>query len=92
MKSKVRASHPDVKRSGCEADHTPPSSAEVNVQSYTSTPQYAFMTWYLVCHTDEFTFTLVFITDNNCVRLGHIEAKIEQPMILNVDKIPNRKK
>jgi hypothetical protein len=34
-----------LKRSGREADHLPPSSAEVkNVWSYTSTPQYAFMT------------------------------------------------
>jgi len=30
-----------------EADHSPPSSAEVNnAWSYTSTPQYAFMAWY----------------------------------------------
>jgi hypothetical protein len=51
-----------VKRPGCEADHSPPSSAEVkNAWSYTSTPQYAFMTWCLVKHRDNFTllyFTL----------------------------------
>jgi hypothetical protein len=36
------------KRLGCEADHSPPSSAEVkNAWSYTST-QYAFMVWCLV--------------------------------------------
>jgi hypothetical protein len=35
-----------VKRQGREADHSPPSSAEVkNAWSYTSTPQYAFITW-----------------------------------------------
>jgi hypothetical protein len=35
-----------VKRPGHEADHSPPSSAEVkNVWSYTSTSQYAFMVW-----------------------------------------------
>jgi hypothetical protein len=35
-----------VKRPGREADHSPPSSAEVkNAWSYTSTPQYAFMAW-----------------------------------------------
>jgi hypothetical protein len=35
-----------VKRPGREADHSPPSSAEVkNVWSYTNTPQYAFMAW-----------------------------------------------
>jgi len=29
-----------------EADHSPPSSAEVeNAWSYTSTPQYVFMVW-----------------------------------------------
>jgi hypothetical protein len=34
---------------GHEADHSPPSSAEVkNVWSYTSLPQYAFMVWYSV--------------------------------------------
>jgi hypothetical protein len=35
-----------VKRPGREADHSPPSSAEVkNTWSYTSVPQYAFMAW-----------------------------------------------
>jgi hypothetical protein len=35
-----------VKRPGREADHSPPSSAEVkNAWHYTSTPQYAFMVW-----------------------------------------------
>jgi hypothetical protein len=34
-----------------EADHSPPSSAEVkNVWSYTSTPHYVFMAWCLVKH------------------------------------------
>jgi len=34
----------EVKRTGREDDHLPPSSAEVNnAWSYTSTPQYAFM-------------------------------------------------
>jgi hypothetical protein len=34
----------EVKRSGREADHSPPSSDEVeNSRSYISTPQYAFM-------------------------------------------------
>jgi hypothetical protein len=38
-----------VKRLGREADHSPPSSAEVkNAWSYTSTPQYVFMAWCLV--------------------------------------------
>jgi hypothetical protein len=35
-----------VKRPGREADHSPPSSAEVkNVWGYTSTPKYAFIAW-----------------------------------------------
>jgi hypothetical protein len=45
-----------VKRPGCEAEHSPPSSAEVNAWSYTSTPQYVFMAWCLVKHRDNFTF------------------------------------
>jgi hypothetical protein len=45
-----------VKRPGHEADHSPPSSADVkNAWSYTSTPQYVFMSWYLVKHKDNFT-------------------------------------
>jgi hypothetical protein len=42
---------PEVKRPGHEADHLPPSSAEVkNVCSYTSTPPYIFMLWCLIKH------------------------------------------
>jgi hypothetical protein len=38
-----------MKLPGSEADHSPPSSAEVkNAWSYTSTHQYAFMAWGLV--------------------------------------------
>jgi len=39
-----------VKRPGREADHSPPSSVEVNAWSYTATPKYAFMAWCLVKH------------------------------------------
>jgi len=50
-----------VKQLGHEADHSPPSRAEVkNAWSYTSTRPYAFMAWYLVKHRDSFTFTSVF--------------------------------
>jgi hypothetical protein len=46
-----------VKWPGREADHSPPSSAEVkNEWSYASTPQYIFMEWCLVKHRDNFTF------------------------------------
>jgi hypothetical protein len=42
---------PGVKRSGCEADHSTPSSAEVtNAWSYTSTPQYTFTVRCLIKH------------------------------------------
>jgi hypothetical protein len=45
-----------VKRPGREADHSPPSSAEVkNAWSYTFSPQYTFMAWCLVKHRDYFT-------------------------------------
>jgi len=48
-----------VKRPGREADHSPPSSAEVkNAWSYTSTPQYVFMAWYLVKQRDNCSFIL----------------------------------
>jgi len=49
-----------------EADHSPPSSAQVkNVWSYTSTPQYAFMEWCLVKHRGNFTFTLRLLLQYN---------------------------
>jgi hypothetical protein len=38
-----------IKRSGRDTDHSPPSSAEVNSWSYTSTLPYV-MAWYLVKH------------------------------------------
>jgi hypothetical protein len=47
-----------VKWPGSEADHSPPSSAEVkNAWSYSSTPYYVFMEWCLVKHRHNFTFT-----------------------------------
>jgi hypothetical protein len=40
---------PGIKRPGREADHSPPSSADVkNAWNYTSTPPYAFMVWCLI--------------------------------------------
>jgi hypothetical protein len=52
-----------VKRPGGEANHSPPSSAEVkNAWSYTSTPQYVFMAWCLVKHRDNFTFYILHFT------------------------------
>jgi hypothetical protein len=54
-----------VKQPGREADHSPPSSAEVkNAGSYTSTPQYVFMEWCLVKRRDNFTFyTFMYICE-----------------------------
>jgi hypothetical protein len=47
-----------VKRPGREADHSPPSSAEVEecVELYLHS-QYVFMAWCLVKYRDNFTFT-----------------------------------
>jgi hypothetical protein len=54
----TRGSFPGVKRPGREADHSHPSSAEVkNAWSYTSIPQYVFMAWCSVKHSENFTFT-----------------------------------
>jgi hypothetical protein len=49
-----------VKRPGREADHLPPSSAEVK-NAWTIPPllQYVFMAWCLVKHRDNFTFTFI---------------------------------
>jgi hypothetical protein len=47
-----------VKLPGREADHSPPSCAEVkDAWSYISTPQYVFTAWCLVKYRDNFTFT-----------------------------------
>jgi hypothetical protein len=49
----TRNSFPGGMRPGREADHSPPSSAEVkNAWSYTSTSQYVFMAWCLVKHRE----------------------------------------
>jgi hypothetical protein len=47
----------EVKRPGREAEHLPPSGAEVkNAWSYTSTSLYAYVAWWLVKHRENFTF------------------------------------
>jgi hypothetical protein len=51
-----------VKRSVCEADHSPPSSAEVkNAWRCTSISQYVFMAWCLVKYKENFTFSGCFV-------------------------------
>jgi hypothetical protein len=55
LSSGYRGSFPGVKRSGREADHSPPSNAEFkNVWSYISIHPYVFMSWYLVKQKDNF--------------------------------------
>jgi len=50
------APSPEVKRPERETSHSPPSSAEVNVWSYNSSPPYVFIAWYLIKHRDKFIF------------------------------------
>jgi hypothetical protein len=64
-----------VKRLGSEADHSPPSSAEVNGVELYLHPQYAFVAWCSVnnkAYMDNFTFTF-----NGTTRevLGHPKYK-----------------
>jgi hypothetical protein len=60
---------PEAKRPGREADHLPPSSAEVkNVWSYASTPPYVFMALCLIkhmtsLHTVVYTLAFTFVAD-----------------------------
>jgi hypothetical protein len=52
---------PGIKWPGREADCSHPPSAEVkNAWCNTSTSQYVFMTWCLVKHRENFTFTFTF--------------------------------
>jgi hypothetical protein len=51
-----------VKRPWCEADHSPPNTAEVKVCGFvTPLPQYVFMAWCLVKHRGNFIFTYCII-------------------------------
>jgi hypothetical protein len=55
---------PGVNWPNREADHSPPSSAEVkNAWSYTSAPPYVFMAQCLVEHRDNFTFILSYFNN-----------------------------
>jgi hypothetical protein len=46
-----RVLSPMVKLAGRKADHSPPFSSELSAWSYTSTPLYVLLAWYLVKHT-----------------------------------------
>jgi hypothetical protein len=57
------SSFPGGKTAGSEADHSPPSSAEVkNAWIYTSTPQYIFISWRLIKLRGNFTFKFTSIS------------------------------
>jgi hypothetical protein len=47
-----------LKRPEREVYHSPPIAKVRNAWNYTSTPQYAFMAWWLVKHKENFTFAL----------------------------------
>jgi hypothetical protein len=73
----TRGSFPGLKRPGREADHSPPSSAEVkNAWSYTSTPLYVFMAWCLVKHRDNFIFTFITLRCNSYDRSVGIATRL----------------
>jgi hypothetical protein len=49
---------PELKRPGREADHSPPTSAEIKkTWIYTSTPPYVFMAWCVVSTGTTLPFT-----------------------------------
>jgi hypothetical protein len=84
------ASCAGVKRSVREADHSPTSNAEVkNEWSYTSTPPYVFLTWCLINHRDDFTYSftlVVYITtlsseDSGLCRMAGCVTKKEPGLI-----------
>jgi hypothetical protein len=62
-----------VKRTGREADHSPPFSAEDNhAWSYAFTPPHIFTAWYQVKHGDNFTLTfhLYWLKPLWCVKIS----------------------
>jgi len=71
LSSRYQGLFPRDKRRGREADHSPPSSAEVkNAWSYTPTPQYAFMAWFLFKNT---WTTLPYLVRANITKLVHLQ-------------------
>jgi hypothetical protein len=42
-----------------EAYHSPASSVEINLWMHISTSQYVFMEWYIIKHSDIFTYVIV---------------------------------
>jgi hypothetical protein len=75
-----------VKWPGHEADHSPPSSAEIkNAWRYTSTLQYVSMAWGLVKHRDNFTFTLTTSFKEVELRSVRFAGKKKQDISCNFD-------
>jgi hypothetical protein len=73
---------PGVKRTGREADHSPPTSDEVKkMWIYTSTPPYAFMAQCLIKHRDKFTFILLL---KNLIFVCYIFKKIQHKIHYNI--------
>jgi hypothetical protein len=63
-----------IRRPGPEANHQPPCSSKVkNACSYTSTPPYVCVTWFLVKHTDSFSLHL----SPNCFFLLSVSPSIQ---------------
>jgi hypothetical protein len=70
---------PGVRRQEHEADHSPPSSAEVkNAWSCTYIATYVVMSWCLVKHRDSFNFTTFIIMKFFFAEKGLIGDEIQQ--------------
>jgi len=64
-----------------------------NEWSYTSTPQYAFMTWCLVKHRDNFTFTFTFtFGEQTVLRTDILETCIRKYFLSFSKSVPTRSK
>jgi hypothetical protein len=67
----------EIKWSRCEADHSPPPSAEVrNAWSYTPIPPYVFMAWYVVKHRDNFTFYVKIVLSLSFAYCVHVSKAL----------------
>jgi hypothetical protein len=73
---------PGIKQSEPETNHSPPSTADVtNVWSYTSTPQYVLIAWFLVKHGDNVIQTSATVT---------VWFRIPKDLIFNHHHLPSR--
>jgi hypothetical protein len=73
-----------VKRSEREADHSPPSIAEVkNAWSYTSTPQYAFMAWCSIKAQGQLYLLLHLMFWDSVIGVGALRIPRLWPVVLS---------